>query len=117
MKCVRLTKVSRLSSFRPFLIILRRISRVKAVEKAIHNKDSIKGKDAVYGSYLAAVDGKSNNEAREIAADILGEPVFWDCDRKSLANQHVRLLNYLLVPRTREGYYHYTGGIEVGMEV
>lgn len=27
------------------------------------------------------------------------------------------LLMFLTVPRTREGYYHYTGGIEVATEV
>ncbi|KAJ7492153.1 isocitrate lyase [Mycena latifolia] len=45
---------------------------------------------------LTAVEGKSIPEAREIAKDILGKPVFWDWD----------------LPRTREGYYHVTGGVE-----
>lgn len=52
-----------------------------AVEKAF-KKSNIKDKDAAYKSYLSAVDGKSNNEARTVAADILGENVAWDCDRK-----------------------------------
>ncbi|KAJ7757447.1 isocitrate lyase [Mycena metata] len=67
----------------------------QAVEAAI-TKSSIENKDAAYKSYLAAVEGKSNSEAREIATDILGEPIFWDWD----------------LPRTREGYYHVTGGVE-----
>jgi len=40
-------------------------------------------KDAAYKTYLTAVEGKSNNEARAVAADILGGSVFWDCDRES----------------------------------
>lgn len=71
-----------------------------AVEKAIEGKDSIKDKAAAFKAYLAAVDGKSNTEARDIAADIVGGPVFWDCD----------------LPRTREGYYHYTGGVEAAIK-
>jgi len=67
----------------------------QAVETAIA-QSSIENKDAAYKSYLAAVEGKSNSEAREVATDILGKPVFWDWD----------------LPRTREGYCHVTGGIE-----
>jgi len=71
----------------------------QAVEQAIQ-RSMIGDKDAAFKSYLAAVDGKSNNEARDVAADILGERVFWDCD----------------LPRTREGYYHYTGGVEAAIK-
>ncbi|KAF8240746.1 isocitrate lyase and phosphorylmutase [Tricholoma matsutake] len=71
----------------------------QAVEQAIH-KSIISDKDAAYRTYLTAVEGKSNNEARAVAADILGDSVFWDCD----------------LPRTREGYYHYTGGIEAAIK-
>lgn len=67
----------------------------QAVETAIA-QSSIEDKDAAYKSFLAAVEGKSNSEAREIATEILGKPVFWDWD----------------LPRTREGYYHVTGGVE-----
>ncbi|KAJ6601346.1 isocitrate lyase [Mycena vulgaris] len=67
----------------------------QAVETAI-SQSSIEDKDGAYKSYFAAVEGKSNSEAREIATDILGEPVYWDWD----------------LPRTREGYYHVTGGVE-----
>ncbi|RDB29201.1 2-methylisocitrate lyase, mitochondrial [Hypsizygus marmoreus] len=70
-----------------------------AVEKAIR-KSSITDKDAAIKSYLVAVAGKSNTVARAVATDILGDPVFWDAD----------------LPRTREGYYHYTGGIEAAIK-
>ncbi|KAJ7292814.1 isocitrate lyase [Mycena rebaudengoi] len=59
-------------------------------------ESSLPDKDGAYKSYLDSVAGKSNFEAREIAAEILGKPVFWDWD----------------LPRTREGYYHVTGGVE-----
>lgn len=72
----------------------------QAVEKAIQNKDRIKDKPTALKAYLAAADGRSITAARDIAADIVGEPVFWDCD----------------LPRTREGYYHYTGGIEAAIK-
>ncbi|KAJ7269246.1 isocitrate lyase [Mycena haematopus] len=67
----------------------------QAVEVAI-GQSAVENKDAAYKSYLTAVEGKSTTEAREVAADILGNPVYWDCD----------------LPRTREGYYHVSGGIE-----
>ncbi|KAF7337673.1 Isocitrate lyase [Mycena sanguinolenta] len=67
----------------------------KAVEAAI-GQSAVENKEKAYESYLAAVEGKSISEAREVATDILGKPVYWDCD----------------LPRTREGYYHVTGGIE-----
>jgi len=54
----------------------------QAVEQAIH-KSSIGDKDSAYKMYLTVVEGKSNNEARTAAADILGDSVFWDCDRES----------------------------------
>jgi len=71
----------------------------QAVDTAI-KQSSIGDKDAAYKSYLAAAAGKSHYEARDIAADILGQPVYWDCD----------------LPRTREGYYHVTGGIETAIK-
>lgn len=55
-----------------------------AVEKAIHAASSIKDKDSHYKQYLAAVDGKSNTYAREVAKDIVGEEVYWNWDRTSL---------------------------------
>jgi isocitrate lyase len=63
------------------MILRRRLFLPKAVERVIQNKSSLKDKADVYEIYLNAVDGKSNNQAREIAADMIGEPVFWDCDR------------------------------------
>lgn len=89
----------------------------KAVQKAIENKDSIQDKPTTLKAYFAAADGKSIAEARDIAADIVGEPVFWDCDRESSLRLFLALLIFLTVPRTREGYYHYTGGIEVATYV
>ncbi|KAF9531869.1 isocitrate lyase [Crepidotus variabilis] len=71
----------------------------QAVEKAIqHSK--IQDKEAAIKTYLSSVDGKSNGAARAVATDILGEGVFWDWD----------------APRTREGYYHYTGGVEAAIK-
>ncbi|KAF8899206.1 isocitrate lyase [Infundibulicybe gibba] len=71
----------------------------QAVEQSIKTSN-ISDKDAAFQSYLTAVASKSVTEARAIAADILGEPVFWDWD----------------LPRTREGYYHYTGGVEAAIK-
>ena len=50
-----------------------------AVEAAIANS-KIKDKAGTYQTYLSAVLGKSNSAARSIAADILGEQVYWDWD-------------------------------------
>ena len=55
-----------------------------AVRRAI-DASNISEKTAAYEGYLEAVSGKSNSEARIVAQDILGEPVFWDWDRESLA--------------------------------
>lgn len=52
-----------------------------AVESAI-KASSIADKESAMKGYLASAAGKSNGEAREIAEDILGKPVFWDWDRK-----------------------------------
>ncbi|KAF9567847.1 isocitrate lyase and phosphorylmutase [Agrocybe pediades] len=71
----------------------------KAVEKQI-NASSIKDQESALRTYLSAVEGKSNSVARTVAADILGSEVFWDWD----------------APRTREGYYHYTGGVEAAIK-
>lgn len=91
-----------------------------AVKQAI-DASSISDKIAAYEGYLKAVSGKSNSEAKIVAQDILGEPVFWDWDRK----YHVLVPDSLVlipgslreVPRTREGYYHCTAGIEVCLPV
>ncbi|KIK70530.1 hypothetical protein GYMLUDRAFT_32560 [Collybiopsis luxurians FD-317 M1] len=67
----------------------------QAVEGEI-NTSTISDKPAALKAYLAAASGRSISDAREIAKDLLGAHVFWDCD----------------MPRTREGYYHFTGGVE-----
>lgn len=71
----------------------------EAVRRAI-DTSSISDRKAAYERYLEAVSGKSNSEARIVAQDILGEPVFWDWD----------------LSRTREGYYHCTAGIEMAIK-
>ncbi|KAI0081185.1 ICL-domain-containing protein [Panus rudis PR-1116 ss-1] len=71
----------------------------EAVKDAIA-KSSINDKESAYKAYLEAVDGKSNSDARDVAKDILGEPVFWSWE----------------LPKTREGYYHYTGGVEAAIK-
>ncbi|OCH84036.1 isocitrate lyase and phosphorylmutase [Obba rivulosa] len=71
----------------------------EAVEQAIQ-KSGTQRKVQALEAYRAAAEGKSNSEARDIAKDILGEPVFWDWD----------------LPKTREGYYHYTGGVEAAIK-
>ena len=48
-------------------------------------RSSIHDKDAAIRGYRTAVEGKSNADARDIAKDILGEPVFFNWDR---AYQH-----------------------------
>lgn len=59
------------------------VMNYEAVEQAI-NASALNDKSGAYKTYLSAVEGKSNNEARDIARDILGESVFWDCDRRFL---------------------------------
>ena len=53
-----------------------------AVKRAI-DASNISDKTAAYEGYLKAVSSKSNSEARIVAQDILGEPVFWDWDCES----------------------------------
>ncbi|KAM5536028.1 hypothetical protein V8D89_010286 [Ganoderma adspersum] len=71
----------------------------EAFEKALE-KSSVSDKEGALKAYRKAADGASNADARDIAKDILGEPVFWDWD----------------LPKTREGYYHYTGGVEAAIK-
>ncbi|KAI0803171.1 isocitrate lyase [Irpex lacteus] len=74
----------------------------EAVEKAIEHSSSLApgAKASALKHYLEAADGVSNSEARDIAADVLGERIRWDWD----------------TPKTREGYYHYTGGINAAIK-
>jgi len=83
------------------------------VEKAI-NESSIGDKEAAIESFLSAAQSKSLVDARAIAKDILGSDVFWDCERMSFSVVSKTAYSlFSTVPRTREGYYHFTGGIEV----
>ena len=70
-----------------------------AFERALE-KSSVKDKEGALKAFREAADGKSNADARDIAKDILGERIFWDWD----------------LPKTREGYYHYTGGVEAAIK-
>ncbi|KAL0066537.1 mitochondrial 2-methylisocitrate lyase [Marasmius tenuissimus] len=66
----------------------------EAVEAAI-KESTIEDKEGAFKTFKDATAGKSISDMREIAKDILGAPVFWDYE----------------MPRTREGYYHVTGGL------
>ncbi|KAG8966172.1 hypothetical protein FRC03_012362 [Tulasnella sp. 419] len=70
----------------------------EAVESAIKSSN-LPDKEKAYKDYLKLASGKSNSEARAAAKEILGMDVFWDWD----------------LPRTREGYYHYAGGLEAAI--
>ena len=61
------------------------VDRCKAVDKAIQHSN-ITDKKAALKTYLSAVDGKANNITRAVAADILGEEVFWDWDGLSFSS-------------------------------
>ncbi|KAJ3750910.1 isocitrate lyase [Lentinula detonsa] len=67
----------------------------QAVEREI-NQSTIANKPAALKAYLDAAAGHSIVDARDIARDLLGASVYWDCD----------------LTRTREGYYHFAGGLE-----
>ncbi|KAJ4485663.1 isocitrate lyase [Lentinula aciculospora] len=67
----------------------------QAVEQEI-NRSTISDKPAAVKAYLDAAAGHSISDARDIAKDLLGASVYWDCD----------------ITRTREGYYHFVGGLE-----
>ena len=58
-------------------------SHFTAVKRAV-DASSIPDKTTAYEGYLKAVSGKSNSEARIVAQDILGQPVFWDWDRECI---------------------------------
>ncbi|KAF8482071.1 isocitrate lyase [Russula ochroleuca] len=72
-----------------------------AVEQAIQESGNVPShhKTSALERYREAAAGKSNTEARDIAADIIGFQVDWDWD----------------LPRTREGYYHTAGGIDAAV--
>ncbi|KAK1231258.1 mitochondrial 2-methylisocitrate lyase [Marasmius sp. AFHP31] len=67
-----------------------------AVEAAI-KESTIKDKQGAIKTFKDATVAKPISDMREIVKEILGAPVFWDHE----------------MPRTREGYYHVTGGLGV----
>ncbi|KAN0135012.1 isocitrate lyase and phosphorylmutase [Lactarius tabidus] len=73
----------------------------EAVEQTIQESGKIPSdqKASMLEHYRQAASGKSNTEARNIAASIVGSEIDWDWDS----------------PRTREGYYHTTGGIDAAV--
>ncbi|KIY46310.1 isocitrate lyase and phosphorylmutase [Fistulina hepatica ATCC 64428] len=70
----------------------------EAVKRSI-SSSQVADKDVAYEKYIALAVGKSNKQARDIAREILGYSVAWDWD----------------APRTKEGYYHFTGGIDAAV--
>jgi isocitrate lyase len=95
--------------------------RVPAVEHAIQESGNVRShqKTVALERYREATAGKSNAEARNIAADILGSQLDWDWDRASFFAVCFPFLFDVdfgnIVPRTREGYYHTTGGIDAAV--
>jgi isocitrate lyase len=84
-----------------------------AVVQAIE-LSSISDKSSALDQYQKACQGKSNAEARIAAHEILGEHVVWNWDRECSDFQYAYSHSTtFIVPRTREGYYHYQGGVDV----
>lgn len=71
----------------------------EAVQQAIQKSTNVSDKEAAIQKFKELSAGKSITDSRVIAKDVVGEDVFWDWD----------------LPRTREGYYHYHGGIEAAI--
>ncbi|KIO25210.1 hypothetical protein M407DRAFT_244145 [Tulasnella calospora MUT 4182] len=71
----------------------------EAVQQAIQKNSGISDKEAALQKFKELSSGKSITDSRVIAKEIVGEEVFWNWD----------------LPRTREGYYHYHGGIEAAI--
>merc|ERR1712093_136736 len=70
----------------------------QAVENTIRRQSNIRDPESAFQTYLAGTVGKgySNRQCRDAARAVLGKDVKWSWD----------------LPRTREGYYHYKGGVE-----
>ncbi|GAA5822114.1 hypothetical protein JCM3770_000414 [Rhodotorula araucariae] len=74
----------------------------EAVERHLQRTHSASDASAKFEQYKARIEGASlsNREARTFAKEIVGEEVGWDWD----------------LPRTKEGYYHYRGGMAAAMK-
>ncbi|GAA6004966.1 hypothetical protein JCM11491_002292 [Sporobolomyces phaffii] len=76
----------------------------EAVERHLQRTLSASEASAKFDDYKARVAGDgiivSNREARAIAKDVCGTEVAWDWD----------------LPRTKEGYYHYRGGMAAALK-
>jgi len=71
----------------------------QAVEQAI-TKSQLSDKEGALAKFRELSSGLSVNDSRYVARDILGEHVLWDWD----------------LPRTREGYYHFSGGVDAAID-
>ncbi|GAA6031156.1 hypothetical protein JCM8097_004031 [Rhodosporidiobolus ruineniae] len=78
------------------------VSFDEAVSNHLHRRFSASDATSKFDLYKQRVAGASlsNREAREVAKEIAGEEVGWDWD----------------LPRTKEGYYHYRGGMAAAMK-
>ncbi|GAA5994200.1 uncharacterized protein JCM10292_001928 [Rhodotorula paludigena] len=74
----------------------------QAVERHLKRAFSASDASSKFEQYKERVTGASlsNREARAVAKEIAGEEVQWDWD----------------LPRTKEGYYHYRGGMAAAMK-
>lgn len=104
----------------PLELTRSHVRTVLAVEQAIQESSNVPSsqKTSALERYREVVAGKSNTEARDIAADIIGSRVDWDWDRT--CHFADRLFTFFTstagtVPRTREGYHHTAGGIDAAV--
>lgn len=74
----------------------------EAVKRHLERKFSASEAQSKVEQYRAKVKDAflTNREARVVAKEIAGEEVMWDWD----------------LPRTKEGYYHYQGGVPVSVQ-
>jgi len=82
---------------------------------AVRRELEAAGKVSAFDEYKSLAGGKSNPEARVAARQILGKDIFWDWDCKSFLFPRIISLIPIIsisVPRTKEGFYHTTGGVE-----
>jgi isocitrate lyase len=93
---------------------------VLAVEKTVRESNVIplQQKASALERYREAASGKSNAEARDIAKDLIGSQVDWDWDCTPsfiIVDFPLNVGCAYTVPRTREGYYHTTGGVDAAV--